>query len=111
MSWYERIFHSKNLQDELAEELRGHIEEKMEQLMHNEGLSRNEAPQAALRAFGNPSLVQTRSREIWQWSRLESLLADLKLALRRLCDRPALPLRCSLPLLSESARIRLYSAW
>jgi predicted permease len=88
MSWLERIFRRRQLYDELAEEVREHLEEKTERLMRTENLSRAEARQAALRAFGNPTLVQTRSREVWQWSRLESLLADLKLALRRLRKAP-----------------------
>jgi predicted permease len=88
MSWLERIFRRRQLYDELGEEVREHLEEKTEQLMRLENLSRAEARQAALRAFGNPTLVQTRSREVWQWPRLESLLADLKLALRRLRKAP-----------------------
>jgi predicted permease len=88
MSWIERIFRRGRLNDDLAEELREHIEEKTEELMRLESLSRTEARQAALRAFGNPALIETRSREIWQWSRIESLLADLKLALRRLRRSP-----------------------
>jgi predicted permease len=87
MSWLERIFR-RRLYDELAEEVREHIEQRTEQLMRLENLPRAEARQAALRAFGNPTLVQTRSREVWQWSRLESLYADLKLALRRLRKSP-----------------------
>jgi predicted permease len=89
MSWFERIFRRRRLDDELAEELRGHIEEKTEQLVRLENLTRTEARHAALRAFGNPALVETRSREVWQWARLESLLADLKLAFRRLIKSPA----------------------
>src|SRR3974390_1672176 len=88
MSWLQRIFPHRRLYDELGEEVREHIEEKTEQLMRLENLSRVEARQAALRAFGNPTLVQTQSREVWQWPRLESLLADLKLALRRLRKAP-----------------------
>jgi predicted permease len=88
MSWIERIFRRRSLNDELGEELREHIEEKTEQLMRLDDLSRAEARQAALRAFGNPALVEMRSREVWQWPRLESLLADLKLALRRLRRSP-----------------------
>jgi predicted permease len=87
MSWLERIF-PRRLHDELDEEVREHIEEKTEQLMRLENLPRVEARQAALRAFGNPTLVQTRSREVWEWSRLESFVADLKLALRRLRKSP-----------------------
>jgi predicted permease len=88
MSWLERIFRRRHLYDELDEEVREHIEEKTEQLMRLENFSRAQARQAALRAFGNPVLVQTRSREVWQWSRLEALIADLKLALRRLRKSP-----------------------
>jgi predicted permease len=88
MSWIERIFRRNDLYDQLGEEVREHLEEKTEQLMRLENLSRVEARQAALQAFGNPTLVQTRSREVWQWSRLESLFADLKLALRRLRKAP-----------------------
>ena len=88
MSWWERVFRRRKLNDELSEELQGHIEEKTEQLMRLEGLSHAEARQAVLRAFGNPVLIATRSREVWQWPRLESLLADTRLAFRRLAKAP-----------------------
>ncbi|HKF46831.1 MAG TPA: ABC transporter permease [Terracidiphilus sp.] len=88
MSWIERVFRRRRLNDELGEEMREHIEQKTEQLMRLENLSRAEARLAALRAFGNPSLIETRSREVWQWPTLESLLADLRLALRRLAKSP-----------------------
>ena len=88
MSWFERIFRRRHLDDDLAEELQEHIEERTEQIMRLENLSRSEARQAALRAFGNPTLVQTRSREVWEWSRLEALLVDLKLVARRLSRSP-----------------------
>jgi len=88
MSWYQRIFRRERLDGELAEEMRAHIEERTEQIMRLENLSRVEARRAALRAFGNPTLVETRSREVWQWSRVEYFLADLKLASRRLSRSP-----------------------
>ena len=88
MSWFERIFRRRHLDDDLVEELQEHIEERTEQIMRLENLSRSEARQAALRAFGNPTLVKTRSHEVWEWSRLEALLADLKLVARRLSRSP-----------------------
>jgi len=88
MNWLGRIFRRRHLYEELGEEVREHLEEKTGQLMRLENLSRAEARQAALRAFGNPALVETRSREVWQWPRLESVLADLRLALRRLRKSP-----------------------
>ena len=56
--------------------------------MRLENLPRVEARQAALRAFGNPTLLEERSREVWQWPRLESVLADVKFAFRRLRKSP-----------------------
>ena len=88
MSWLERIFRRRHLYDELGEEVREHLEEKTEQLMRLENLPRAEARQAALRAFGNPTLLEERSREVWQWPRLESVLADVKFAFRRLRKSP-----------------------
>ena len=88
MSWWDQVVRRRHLDNDLSEELREHIEEKTEQLMRLEHLSRAEARQAALVAFGNPSLVEQRSREVWQWRTLESVLADLRLALRRLRKSP-----------------------
>jgi predicted permease len=88
MSWLERIFRRRQLRDELAQELREHVEEKTEQLMRLENLPRAEARQAALRAFGNLALLEERSGEVWQWPRLESALTDLKFAFRRLRKSP-----------------------
>ena len=51
-------------------------------------MARKEAEQAARREFGNVALIEERSREAWQWPTLESVLADLKLTLRRLRKSP-----------------------
>ena len=67
MNWFERIYRRTRLDDDLAEELREHIEERTEQIMRLENLSRSEARQSALRAFGKPTLIQTRSLEVWGW--------------------------------------------
>jgi len=88
MSWLERIFRRRRLDADLAEEMRGHLEERIEQIMRLEELPREQARAAALRAFGNPALIQTRSCEVWQWPALESVLADIRLALRRLRRSP-----------------------
>ncbi|HXP10730.1 MAG TPA: ABC transporter permease [Acidobacteriaceae bacterium] len=88
MSWLGRIFRRRHLYGELSEEVRAHLEEKTEQLMRLENLPRVEARQAALRSFGNLALLEERSREVWQWPRLESVLADVKFAFRRLRRSP-----------------------
>src|SRR5580698_7981363 len=87
MQWLPEIFRRKTLFNELAEEMRDHIEERTEQFMR-EGMSRTEAARAARRAFGNPTLLEERSREVWQWSTLESIWADVRYALRQLKKSP-----------------------
>ncbi len=52
MNWLPSIFRRRTLYNDLAEEMRLHLEERTEQLMR-EGMSRKEAEQAARRAFGN----------------------------------------------------------
>ena len=87
MSWFLRIFQRNNLYSELAEEMRLHLEERTEQLMR-EGMSPKEAEQAARRAFGNRTLIEEHSREVWQWPTLESIWADIRYALRQLRKSP-----------------------
>src|SRR5579863_4081708 len=87
MSWLPDIFRRGRIYGELAEEMRLHLEERTEELMR-EGLTRREAHQAARRAFGNTTLLEERSREVWQWPTLESVWADLRFAMRQLRKSP-----------------------
>ncbi|HEY1904241.1 MAG TPA: ABC transporter permease [Terracidiphilus sp.] len=91
MKWLPGIFRRRHLYNDLAEEMRLHLEERTEQLMC-EGMSRTEAEQAARRAFGNRTVLEERSREVWQWSTFESIGADLHHALRRLGRSPGFTL-------------------
>jgi putative ABC transport system permease protein len=52
------------------------------------GTPRAQAEQTARREFGNVGLIEQRSRELWQWPTAESLLADLRFALRQLIKSP-----------------------
>jgi predicted permease len=87
MNWLNRIFRRRDLYNELADEMREHLEEKAEQFMRD-GMSREEAERAARRAFGNPTLIEERGREVWQWPTLESFLSDIRLNFRRLSKSP-----------------------
>jgi predicted permease len=97
MNWFDRIFRRSNLYDELAEEMREHLEERTEQFQ-SDGMSREEADQAARRSFGNPTLLEERSREVWQWPTLESIWADTQYALRQLARSPGFALTAILTL-------------
>jgi predicted permease len=92
MSWFQQIFRRRNIYDDLAEELHEHLEEKTEQIMHAEGVTRSEALLAARRAFGNQTVIEQRSREVWQWPSLESIWADTRFALRQVRKAPAFAL-------------------
>ncbi|MGH9616049.1 MAG: permease prefix domain 1-containing protein [Acidobacteriaceae bacterium] len=59
-----QIFERRKMTDDLSEEMRHHLEEKMEALVAA-GMPREEAVHAARRAFGNTTLIEQRSREVW----------------------------------------------
>jgi putative ABC transport system permease protein len=77
----------KQREQELEEEIRGHlamaIRERMEQ-----GEDRAEAEANARREFGNATLVKEVTREMWGWSWLETFLQDLRYGLRQLRRHP-----------------------
>lgn len=87
MNWLASIFNRRKLYDDLSEEMRLHLEERTEELMR-EGMSRKDAEAAARRAFGNTTLLEERSREVWQWPTLESMWGDLRHAVRLLRKSP-----------------------
>jgi len=87
MRWIDRIFRRRRY-DDLSVSIQEHLDERTDELVA-EGMSRADAGQTARREFGNVALIQQHSREMWQWPKLESLLADLKLILRRLRKSPA----------------------
>jgi predicted permease len=72
---------------DLAISIEEHIAERTDELVA-EGTPRPEAEQAARREFGNLGLIRQRSREAWQWPTAESILGDLRFALRQLAKSP-----------------------
>jgi predicted permease len=83
MGWLKQILSRRRHYDELTESIQEHLEEEIENLME-EGLSLDEAMHKARREFGNVTLIEERSREVWQWPRLESVWRDGKHAVRQL---------------------------
>jgi putative ABC transport system permease protein len=88
MSWFQSVFRRHRLYHDLAEELRGHMEEKIEHLERLGGMTRQEAERQARKAFGNAALIEERSKEVWQWRILESVWADARFALRQMPKTP-----------------------
>jgi predicted permease len=82
-----QLFIRRHRYNDLSVSIREHMEEKIEELVEG-GMPRAQAEQAARREFGNVTLMEERSREVWQWTALESLVSDVKLAFRRLMKAP-----------------------
>jgi hypothetical protein len=65
MSWFRPLLSRRRRYDELSESIREHLDEKVEDLM-DRGMTRKEAERVARREFGNVTLIEERSREVWQ---------------------------------------------
>jgi predicted permease len=87
MGWMRNLFSRRRQHAELSESMREHLAERVDELVSS-GVAREEAEFQARREFGNVALIEERSREVWQWPRMESLWADLRLAVRRLGKAP-----------------------
>lgn len=81
------LFHGRQVEHELAEELRDHLERQSE-LHMAAGLSPADARAAALRAFGNVALVQEQCRDTRNVARLEDLVRDVAYAVRSMRSAP-----------------------
>jgi putative ABC transport system permease protein len=88
MNWFKQLFSRRRLYNDLSDEIRDHLDEKIGELVAT-GLPRKEAMAAARRQFGNITLAEQDSREVWQWTKIESLFADLRFAVRTLRKTPA----------------------
>ncbi len=87
MKWIKRLFSRPRLYGDLSEEIREHLEQKVEELMAA-GMSRKEAEYAARREFGNVTLMERDSREVWRWPWVEDFLHDVRYGFRGLRKNP-----------------------
>ena len=93
MSWrreltkFGALFRRRKPVDDLEEEIRSHLEMEEQENLES-GMPPDEAHYAALRRFGNVTLAQERSREMWGWNWVETLWRDLRYGLRMLAKNP-----------------------
>ncbi|HMD99613.1 MAG TPA: ABC transporter permease [Terriglobia bacterium] len=83
MNWIQQLFSRRRLYGDLSAEIQEHLAEKIDELVEG-GMSREEAAHAARREFGNVTLVEERSREVWQWPSLENFFMDVRYGARML---------------------------
>jgi len=77
------MFSRRRAFDDLSEEIREHLEEKVEELVAG-GMPRREAEASARREFGSVRLAEEDGREVWRWDLVESVLADVRFGARGL---------------------------
>ena len=88
MNWLKQLISGRKLYGELSEEIREHLEEKIEELVAC-GVSRKEAAAAARREFGNVTLIAEDSHKVWRWPSVEEFLTDVRYGLRMLGKNPS----------------------
>jgi putative ABC transport system permease protein len=77
------MFSRRRIYGELSEEMRAHLDERVEELMAG-GMGRGDAGAKARREFGNLGVMEREGREVWRWGVIEDLGMDVRYGWRAL---------------------------
>jgi hypothetical protein len=98
MRWMERfrmamlmLFRRKSEAARLDQELQFHLEQQVAENI-GRGMKPEQARFAALRLFGNPTVLREETRRFWGWNWLESAWRDLRYGARTLLRAPGFSL-------------------
>jgi predicted permease len=91
------LFRHDATADEIREELQFHLQMRIDEYAR-QGLDTRTARQAAVRRFGNLAVVQDRGYDVRGGGVMETMLQDVKYALRQLGRQPAFALLAGLTL-------------
>src|SRR3984893_7092403 len=83
MSWFAQLFSRRRIYSDLSAEIQEHLEERVEELIAD-GMARKNAEAAARREFGNATLMEEDSRDVWRWRPIANFAIDVRYGLRSL---------------------------
>jgi predicted permease len=113
MSWLSRLINAVNprrLDEDLAEEMRDHVERRTASLREKTQLEAQEARRQAQVRFGNTTRFREDSRDFRLWAGLDSTLQDIRYAWRGMRKGPAFVATAVLSLaLAIGANTAVYS--
>jgi hypothetical protein len=87
MSWFSRLRNAirpQQLDEDLADEMRDHMERRIVTL-REKGVTPEEARRQATIGFGNITNLNEQSRDVRLWAGLESILQDVRYAWLGMC--------------------------
>jgi predicted permease len=94
MQWIQRfwlrlrtLFRRNRSTQRLSDEIQFHLDQQIAENLAS-GMSAAEARQAAMRAFGNLSILKEETRDTWGWTRLEQIAQDFRYGFRSLRKSP-----------------------
>src|SRR6266480_4297250 len=83
----ETLFRRNRAAQHLDDEIEFHLEQQIGENIAA-GMNREEARYAAMRAFGNATLLKEQTRDTWGWLWLEQFTKDVRFGARLLLHSP-----------------------